>query len=162
MQKVANVNICYLFSRIKMKKAFFAILLCFVFVLLYGCKKKETIVYSGVVTVYAATTFEDINDIKNDFEATYPGIVFDYYNSDVYDLKNTLTDELLSDEITVDVVYVENGLDEKFFDIDELVLPDTRKIKKNNKFIGKLAVVKESLNKENGKLLVDYLLSKES
>ena len=138
-------------------KIILLVLVSFAFV---SCQKKEPVVYSGAVVLYTSANLDEVTEIKNGFEQKYPGIVLDYYYGNLSDLKTILNEELELDDPGVDVVYVTTGINNSIFSTDKLILPDVKKVSKDNKYVDKLALVSGSLNSENGKLLVEYLLSK--
>lgn len=160
-------------------------LLSFLFIILMlvstsSCKKEAPKTYSGSVMVY--TTFDEItiNDIKNDFEDTYGGVVLDYFYGNIDSISEKVNMSYMLEIPEADILLIndENALKE--FKSKSFLTPYTSKENKkvldeykakdgfsiitidgdNRKYYA--AVVTNGLNTENANLLIDYLLSKKT
>ena len=135
--------------------------------------------YSGSVMLYA--TFEEsvVNDIKYNFEEKYEGVVLDYYFGNADLVKDKLKSSYELDLPEADVIIIDDKNDLQNFKNSNYIAPyvskENKKIKDEYKGIcddyyivasdenGKnsyIALVANSMNCDNAKLLIDYLLSK--
>lgn len=148
--------------------------------LLLSCKNQNSNMnYTGSVMLY--TTFDEsvVNDIKFSFEEKYEGIVLDYYfgNADLIKDKLKFSFELNLPE--ADVIIINNKDDLQSFKNANYLIKysskEDKKIKGEYKGIlddyyvvasdesgndNYMALVSNSMNTDNAKLLIDYLLSK--
>lgn len=135
--------------------------------------------YSGSVMLFATMEESVVNNIKYNFEEKYQGIVLDYYfgNADLIKDKLKLSYEL--DLPEADVIIIDDKNDLQSFKnsnyVTKYVSKEDKKIKDEYKRVlddyyvvasnetGKdnyIALVSNSMNVDNAKLLIDYLLSK--
>ena len=146
---------------------------------LFACKGAEKKVYSGSVMVY--TTFDEttINTIKTDFEDAYSGVVLDYFFGNMDSIEEKINMSFSLELPEADILLINSERDLQAFKNKSYLTPYTSKEDKkvvadykagqNGFYVVALnedgsknyvAVVSNSLNKENAELLIDYLLSK--
>ncbi len=149
-------------------------------ILFISCNNQNSkVTYSGSVMLY--TTFDEnvANDIKYSFEEKYEGIVLDYYFGNEDLIKDKLKSSYEIELPEADVIIIDDKNDLQSFKNSNYVTPyiskEDKKIKDEYKGIsdnyyvvasdenGKdryIALVANSMNIDNAKLLIDYLLSK--
>lgn len=150
-------------------------------ILFISCGKKEKpkeIIYNGSVMLFSDMDVEIIKAIKTDFESSYKGVVLDYFNNDINTIKNKIDDSydldlpeadvVLSDDINIFNKLSTNKWLNQYVSKENKSIVDDYKvngndyhvvgIKNGNKYM--VAILSNSLNIDNGKLLIDYLLSK--
>ena len=156
----------------------FSILCIFSFI---SCGKKEKpkeIVYNGSVMLFSDMNAEIIKAIKTDFESSYKGVVLDYFNGDINTIKNKIdesyeldlpeADVVLSDDLSVFNKLLTNKWLNQYESKEVNSITDDYKINGNNYYVVgaknsnkyMAGLLSNSLNADNGKLLIDYLLSK--
>lgn len=140
--------------------------------------KPKEIIYNGSVMLYSNINEDIIKKVKEDFEATYKGVVLEYFINDSNRLKTKIEESFDIDWPEADIVVCD---DLSFFDklsssdrlikytsIEDKNIIDSYKTvngaysnlcysDRDNYMMGLLS---NSLNVDNGKLLADYLLSK--
>ena len=166
-------------------KKFLSIVLILVFCALaiVSCKKKAEPVYSGAVMLYAEVDEEIAKEIKSDFEQTYKGVVLDYFYgsfdrmkekiSEGYEIDSTPEADviLLSSKNKMAEILSNSWVEPYTSNEDKKVLNEYKNkegyspaflIDKGDNIIEEyeIALLKGALNKGNGELLIDYLLSK--
>ena len=164
------------------RKLFLSFIIVFSIVtILFSCGKKENtkeIIYNGSVMLYTNIDAEILKKIKEDFESTYKGIVLDYFNNNVNEISNKLEESFDLDLPEADIVICEDSnlfnraSSKKWFNLyeskEDKYISEDYKLndkdyyivfsKENDNFM--MGLVSNSLNVDNGHLLVDYLLSK--
>lgn len=165
-----------------MKKILFCILILMT-CLLVSCKEKKPKIYTGSVMLYSTLDNDVLKAIKLAFENEYRGVTLDYYHSRDERVRQLLDNEKSTGEFDGDVLlgfdlgtFAE--LDEKGYFSDyvskESKKYDSQYKSKTGNYVGVLKISKEddkvsvipiallkgAINDENGKLLVDYILSK--
>lgn len=147
---------------------------------LISCKNQNSkITYSGSVMLYTTLEESIVNDIKYNFEEKYEGIVLDYYFGNADLVKDKLKSSFDLDLPEVDVIIINNKNDLQNFKnsnyVTEYISKEDKRIKDEYKGIlndyyvvasdengneNYIALVSNSMNTDNAKLLIDYLLSK--
>lgn len=159
-----------------MKKYILLILMIFI-CLLTACKKQEVKVHSGSVMMYSTMSNDELNFIKEMFENNYAGVTFDYYYSNKESVRSLLDEEKASGMFNADVLFgfdldTLNELKGKGY-LADYKSKESKKFPKDLKdkdgtYVGlmkkdgvvvPIALLKDSPCAENGKLLIDFLLS---
>ena len=148
--------------------------------LFISCKNQNSkITYSGSIMLYATLDESVVNNIKYNFEEKYEGIVLDYYFGNADLVKDKIKSSFELDLPEADVIIIDNKNDLQNFktskNVTQYTSKEDKKIKDEYKGIcddfyavacnengGEyyIALVSNSMNTDNAKLLIDYLLSK--
>ena len=169
-----------------MKKIFLStLMIAAITFMLVSCKKGEKVenivTYDGSVMIYTSLKEEEIKEIKNVFETKYKGVLIDYFFSDADSIKEILEEDHELDNMpNADVIFATN--DDCFEEYDSKVwlesyespelknVDENYKNSKGNYYTAcitedgdnmSIALLKDCLNVDNGKLLIDFILSNE-
>ena len=166
-----------------MKKKIFIVILVSITCIwqMFGCGKKtekKEIIYSGSVMLFSNLDVEIVKDIKKEFENTYKGIVLDYFTNESNIISTKVEESFSLDLPEADVIivddlelvnrFISNNWLNKYTSSEDKNVNDEFKEKDNNYYVlcsnddsnYMIMLLSNSLNEDNGKLFVDYLLSK--
>lgn len=142
-----------------MKKILLLLSVIVLCILCISCEKKKE--YSGTVMIYSSLSGDELQSLKESFEAKYPTVTVDYYFSDSDNVIDRLENEAMTGQINADIVIFKKAEDLDRFRLTNLLADyKSKKMKKNNEreYIGnRLGLLKDCMNEENGKLLIDFL-----
>ncbi len=162
------------------KKLLSIILLIFTMAALFSCKKEEPIVYSGSVRIYTSLSAEEVQNLKEEFENKYKGIVLDYFYGETDTIKGMIDEELDLGQVEADVIFMGTFADMDDYKADGVIKAyeskSAKKIKDEYKdsesfYVGvsvpgdrmvPIALINNALNEDNGKYLIDFILEKYS